>query len=232
MRYSPRQLLALALALAPLLLSAASALAGGATPPPIAAKGPFQLVQALEGRKLLGELDADKVRRVYFPKLPWGHKETMTRYQCVMATEVPGAKAGDLVDAECFVTVMSRPFVDFRDGKPGRGFCPSQITVHDAVPPDDGEVYGVRCGPASGENLEVNRVYYQARKRGVVTVAKTPVYVCFWLYPSSSGAKGDQYVSIPTTSSYNATFVMHYTPAAAAPPAADPPAAAVDEPGP
>jgi len=202
------------------LLALVTALAAATAAPaqqdkdkPLITKGPFELYQVIENRRILGQAEQNAKgnhRNVYFPQVPWSPQATESRYQAIMATEVPDAKVGDVIDIRCMVTVIQRGFIDFRTGKPGSAFCPSEISVHTAVPPDDGKMYGTRLWPASGENVSEHRVYYQPKKDAVFVVQKTPVVVLFWLYPSSAGARGDQFLQVPTTSSYNVTYIMHY----------------------
>lgn len=186
-------------------------------------KGPFQLLQVIENHKVSGPLDDGKVRRLMFPDLAWGAKGYQPRYSAVMVTEVPDAQVGDLLDIRCVVTVMQRPFTDFRTGKPGSAFCPSIVCVLDAAPGDDWTAPpALDLWPGSGEDITPQRVYYQPQRVTTHRVVKTPVFVAYVLGPASAGARKGQYLSIPTSSSYNLTTILHYR-LTAAPPQDDPP---------
>lgn len=185
------------------------ALACGLSAQPTATKGPFQLYQVIEQRDVYPKEEAGIVK-LPFPKVPWGGKNYEILYTCVLCVQVPDAQVGDVLDLRAAVTVMQRPFKDFRTKKPGSAFCPSELTVHTEAPPQDGKIHGVRIWPASGENVNDKRSYYQVSKSGWHTVKATPVYVCYWLYPASMGGKDTQYLSIPTTSSYNVLYVGHF----------------------
>jgi len=189
-------------------LVAALATAAVAQEPTIT-KGPFQLYQVIENQTLHGD-DNGRMKRVSFPRIPWGAPGYEAYYTALFATKVPDAKVGDVLDIRCTAMVLQEPFVDFRTGKAGSAFCPSELAVHTEKPPDDGRIHGERLWPGSGENVNANRPFFQIQKNAVHVVTKTPVWVVFYLGPASKGARDGQFLSVPTAARENGMVILHH----------------------